>query len=138
MNIDYSALIQMAFEVRDNALAKYSGFTVGAALLCADEEVFTGCNIECAALSASLCAERVALFKALSEGKRDFVAMAVVGGDSDGGVNDFCPPCGICRQVLAEYCDDPDFEIILARDTDDYIVYTVGELLPEAFTGDKL
>ena len=138
MYIDYSSLIQLAFEARSQARAQYSDFTVGAALLCADGEVYTGCNIECGAFSATICAERVAIFKAISEGENDFTAIAIVGGRTDDDFPEFCPPCGICRQVIAEYCNQPDFEIILAKNTDDYIVYTVEQLLPEAFTGKML
>lgn len=134
MIVDYSSLIQMAFEARENSQCRYSGFSVGAALLCSNGEVFTGCNIECGAFSATVCAERVAVFKAVSEGQLDFVAIAVVGGRVDDESLDFCPPCGVCRQVIAEYCADPEFEIVLAKNTEEYIIYKIGDLLPNAFT----
>ena len=134
MVIDYSSLIQMAFEARENSQCKYSGFAVGAALLCDNGEVFTGCNIECSAFSATTCAERVAVFKAVSEGITDFVAIAVVGGGVEDEELDFCSPCGVCRQVLAEYCGDADFEIVLAKNTEEFAVYKMHELLPLAFT----
>lgn len=134
MIIDYSSLIKMAFEARENSHCKYSGFAVGAALLCANGEVFTGCNIECGAFSATACAERVAVFKAISEGETDFVAIAIVGGGVDQSELEYCPPCGICRQVLAEHCCDADFEIILAKSSEEFIIYKIEDLLPNAFT----
>lgn len=108
----------------------YSGFKVGAALLCGDGEIYTGCNIENAAYSPTNCAERTAFFKAVSEGKRDFKAIAIVGG-KDGEISDFCYPCGVCRQVMAEFCDG-DFEII-TTDSKEIKSHTLKELLPESF-----
>lgn len=134
MIIDYSSLVQVAFEARENSQCKYSGFSVGAALLSSSGEVFTGCNIECGAFSATVCAERVAVFKAISEGVSDFVAIAVVGGREEDETLDYCPPCGVCRQVLSELCDNDDFEIILAKNTEEYIIYKMCDLLPNAFT----
>ena len=99
-------LLSRAIAARETAYAPYSGFTVGAALLCGDGTVYDGCNIENAAHTPTVCAERTAFFKAVSEGKRAFTAMAVAGGTAP------CPPCGVCRQVMAEFCDG-DFAVIL-------------------------
>ena len=97
-----------------------------------DGTIYTGCNIENAAYGPSNCAERTAIFKAVSEGKKDFVAIAIVGG-KNGVIEDFCPPCGVCRQVMAEFCS-PDFEIILCKSDGEYKKYTLAELLPAAFS----
>ena len=134
MIIDYVSLIRIAFEARERSLFPYSGFAVGAAVLCKSGEVYTGCNIECGSYSATVCAERVAIFKALSEGETDFTAIAIVGGNIDDEITDYCPPCGTCRQVLSEYCDADDFEIILAKSLDEYEIYSLSQLLPLAFT----
>jgi len=134
MIIDYVSLIRIAFEARERFLCPYSGFAVGAAVLCKSGEVYTGCNIECGAYSATVCAERVAIFKALSEGETDFTAIAIVGGNVDDEITDYCPPCGTCRQVLSEYCDADDFEVILAKSLDEYEIYSLSQLLPLAFT----
>lgn len=120
-------LIEMAIAARKNAVAPFSGFSVGAALLCADGKVYPGCNIENSAYSPTLCAERTAFASAIADGKNAFCAIAVIG---DG--KDYCYPCGVCRQVMAEFCRD-DFRIIAARDKDDYQICTLGELLPHAF-----
>ena len=128
-------LIALAIEAMDNAYAPYSGFKVGAALLCSDGTVYTGCNIENAAYSPSNCAERTAIFKAVSEGRRDFAAIAVCGGKA-GKITDFCPPCGVCRQVLREFCKD-DFPVYLAGPAGKYKTLTLADLLPCSF-GDSL
>lgn len=128
-----SELISLALEARKMSYSPYSGFSVGAALLCADGTVYQGCNIENSAFSPTNCAERTAFFKAVSEGKRDFLKIAVVGGDSDDVVpQNYCPPCGVCRQVMKEFCSE-DFEIIIAKNRDEYKVMTLAELLPESF-----
>ena len=124
-------LISAALDARENAYAPYSGFFVGAAIETEDGKIYTGCNIESASFSGTICAERVALTKAVSEGETKFSAIAIVGGGED-GITDYCAPCGICRQLLAEFCDD-DMTVILARDLDDYEITTLGELLPRAF-----
>ena len=95
-------LVALAEQARERAYCPYSGFAVGAALLCADGTVYTGCNIENAAFGPSVCAERTAIFKAVSEGRRDFAALAVAGGPAGSPVERECPPCGVCRQVLRE------------------------------------
>ena len=125
-------LVMEALKARKQAYCPYSGFAVGAALLCADGRVFTGCNIENAAYPATNCAERTAFFKAVSEGRRDFTAIAIV-GNKRGEAGDYCPPCGVCRQVMAEFCK-ADFEILLAKDTENWKSYTLEQLLPERFT----
>lgn len=125
-------LIKLALEAREKAYAPYSSFAVGAALLCGDGTVFTGCNIENSAFSPTVCAERIAIFKAVSEGKKDFAKIAVVGGDADKEPENYCPPCGVCRQVMKEFCS-ADFEILIAKTHDDYKVKKLCELLPESF-----
>lgn len=124
-------LISCAINIKKIAYAPYSNFNVGAALLCKDGTVYTGCNIENASFSATVCAERVAIQKAVSDGKKDFVSIVISGG------KDFCPPCGICRQVLSEFCDR-DFNVILAKSENDYKVYKLGELFPFSFTNESL
>ena len=123
-------LCQLALEAMQRAYAPYSGYKVGAALLCADGTVYSGCNIENASYSPTNCAERTAVFKAVSEGEKEFTAIAIVGGKGENPA-DFCAPCGICRQVLAEFCDS-DFRIILGT-PDNIRVYTLAELLPLSF-----
>ena len=130
-------LIGKALCAASLAYAPYSHFQVGAALLCADGSVCTGCNVENASYPAGLCAERAAVAKAVSGGKREFAAIAIVGG-RDGKVTDFCPPCGICRQVLREFADPKRFYVILAASADRYRLFTLEELLPESFGPEKL
>jgi cytidine deaminase len=121
----------MALEARLHAYSPYSGFKVGAALETADGEIYTGCNIENAAYTPTNCAERTAFFKAVSEGKRVFRRIAIAGGYGK-DPEDYCAPCGVCRQVMAEFCGK-DFEIILAKNITEYKTYTLGEMLPESF-----
>ncbi len=125
------ALLQQAKEAMQRAHAPYSGYKVGAALLCADGSVYLGCNIENASYSLTNCAERTALFTAVAAGQRSFVALAVVGGQG-GVINDFAYPCGACRQALSEFCG-ADFRVILGKDGGETKVTTLGELLPGAF-----
>lgn len=138
--INQEQLIKKAFEAQKFSYAPYSQFNVGAALLCADGTIYTGCNIENAAFSPTNCAERTAFFKAISEGKKDFVAIAIVGNKSnvEKGQGDYCAPCAVCRQVMAEFCDLEKFQVIMAKDDNDYIENTLGELIPLAFTGKDL
>ena len=135
--MNYDDLIKTAKEMIKMSYVPYSHFHVGAALLDKKGKVWTGCNIENAAYGPSNCAERTAVFKAVSEGVRDFEAIAVVGGPEDEAGNpkieDFCPPCGVCRQVLSEFCDR-DFKIILANGKGEQKVFTLAELLPESFS----
>lgn len=125
-------LIKKAIEMLNFSYAPYSNFHVGAALLTSEGEIYKGCNIENAAYGPSNCAERTAIFKAVSEGKKEFEAIAVVGG-KNGKIENFCPPCGVCRQVLAEFCKK-DFEIVLAKSTNEYKIMTLEQLLPESFS----
>ena len=126
-------LIRQAVIARADAYAPYSGFKVGAALLTEDGKVYTGCNIENAAYSPSLCAERCAIAKAVSSGERQFKAIAIAGAPEDEEALKPCYPCGVCRQVMQEFCDPGQFRIIL-RDGGDIIEYRLCELLPAGFT----
>lgn len=125
-------LIRKAMAAREMAYAPYSGFLVGAALECVDGTVFTGCNIENASFSPTNCAERTAFFKAVSEGKREFVRIAIVGGRK--GETVAPAPCGVCLQVMAEFCKADEFRIIMAKDTQDYTEAYLRELLPNNFS----
>lgn len=122
-------LISLALEAREKSYSPYSGFKVGATLLTKSGKVYKGCNIENGAFSPTNCAERTAVFTAVSDGEKDFSAIAVVGGADE--INAFCPPCGVCRQVLSEFCDK-DFEIHLFNG-EEIKTFTLGELLPESF-----
>ena len=133
--IDYKSLIIEAQKIRESSYSPYSHFQVGAALLTKSGKVYTGCNIENAGYSATNCAERTAIFKAVSEGERDFEAIAIVGGKK-GSAPSFCAPCGVCRQVIAEFCKN-DFKIVLGN-SEKYEVYTLETLLPFAFTDKDL
>ena len=135
-SIPYKTLIQNAIKMLDYSYVPYSHFHVGAALLTGEGEIYTGCNIENAAFGPSNCAERTAFFKAVSEGKKSFRAIAIVGGP-DGVIKDFCPPCGVCRQVMSEFCNG-DFEIILAKNPDEYIVKKLDEILPLRFGAENM
>lgn len=126
MNYSIEALIEKAILAREFSYSPYSGFCVGAAVLTSTGEIFSGCNIENVAFSPALCAERVAISKAVSEGARKFTAIAVVGGDS------YTAPCGVCRQALAEFCDD-SLVVIMAKSATDHKICTLGELFPLAF-----
>lgn len=134
----HEELVEKAFEARKYAYAPYSKFKVGAALLCADGTIYKGCNVENAGYSATNCAERTAIFHAVSEGKTEFEAIAIVGGPADAKEVAFCAPCGVCRQVMREFCDPKHFEIILAKNSSDYKVYTLEELLPMSFGPENL
>ena len=124
------ALCAAAIEAMGKAYAPYSGYKVGAALLTVDGTVYTGCNIENASYTPTVCAERTAIFKAVSEGERDFAMIAICGG-KDGVLSGTFPPCGVCRQVMAEFCRE-DFEVILVK-ADGYEVRTLSQLLPDSF-----
>jgi len=134
--MDEKRLIQKAIEARVQSYSPYSGFAVGAALLCADGTVVTGCNVESASYSPTVCAERVAFVKAVSEGKRDFAAIAIVGGKIDAAL-DVCYPCGVCRQTMAEFCRE-DFRIVAAKSESEWEIVTLGELLPRRFGPENL
>lgn len=127
-----SRLIDRAIEGMSYAYTPYSGFRVGAALLTESGEIYTGCNIENAAYTPTNCAERTAFFKAVSEGVREFRAICIVGG-KDGKLTEYTAPCGVCRQVMMEFCDPKTFQIILAVDKERYEIYTLEELMPLGF-----
>ena len=133
--IDYKGLMVQAQKARKNSYSPYSHFRVGAAILTKSGKVYTGCNIENAGYSATNCAERTVIFKAVSEGEREFVAIAIIGG-KEGETAPFCAPCGVCRQVIAEFCKK-DCKIILGNE-EKYDVYTLDTLLPFAFTDEDL
>lgn len=144
MQTDYKQLIQCAFDTRKRAYAPYSHFQVGAALLAKDGTIYPGCNIENASYPATNCAERTAFYQAVREGVREFQAIAIVGGEVPCGdlAQDMqcvavCSPCGICRQVMREFCSG-DFEIVLARFPGEYEVHTLEELLPLSFGPENL
>ena len=125
-------LIKAAMEAKEHAYAPYSHFRVGAALLTKSGKVYQGCNIENAGYSPTNCAERTAFFKAVSEGEYKFEAIAIVGG-KHGKLDDYCPPCGVCRQVMMEFCNPKEFKVILAKSLDDYKEFTLEEILPLGF-----
>ena len=129
-------LLQLAEEAMTHAYAPYSRYQVGAALLCADGTVYQGCNIENAAYSPTNCAERTAFFKAVYDGHRDFTAIAVVGG-MHGKANSLCSPCGVCRQVMMEFCGK-DFLIHMGKGNGQYETVTLQQLLPYGFSEDNL
>ena len=130
------ALIEQAKLAMARAYAPYSGFFVGAALLGRSGRLYLGCNVENAAYGPSNCAERTAVFKAISEGERQFAAIAIVGGPG-GAIQGICPPCGVCRQVLREFCPD-GFPIHLCGPDGIVKTYTLSQLLPESFSGSNL
>lgn len=125
-------LIREAIEGMKNAYTPYSNCLVGAALLTTDQKIYTGCNIENAAYGPTNCAERTAIFKAVSEGERRFAAIAVVGG-KNGMITDYFPPCGVCRQVMREFVDPAKFLVIVAKSEEEYQVFFLDELLPMSF-----
>lgn len=130
--LNYKLLLEKAYEGRKNAYAPYSKFKVGAAVLMENGKIYTGCNIENASYGATNCAEKTAIFKAISEGNRKICAIAIVGADDE-----YTYPCGICRQVIAEFADE-NTEIILGKKSLEYIVKTLAEILPGAFTKEAL
>ena len=129
-------MIDLAIKQLGYSYAPYSHFHVGAALLAKNGTYYTGCNIENAAFSPTNCAERTAFFKAVSEGQQDFSAIVIVGNKADVkmGEGDYCAPCGVCRQVMAEFCNPETFRVILAKSPDDYKEFLLKELLPLGFT----
>lgn len=131
--MDKRELIELALEARQKAYAPYSRHKVGAALLTKAGKIYKGCNIESASYTPTNCAERTAFFKAVSEGERSFQAIAVVGGFEDAEVLDVCAPCGVCRQVMMEFCDPKIFEIYLMNKEGEILTYKLEELLPLGF-----
>lgn len=139
MNI-IARLIEEAILARKKAYTPYSKFKVGAAILTNNDEIYGGFNIECASYSPSNCAERTALFRALYDGCRNFKSIAVVGDkeERDAPFSSYCSPCGVCRQMLREFCSPDDFKIILAKSKNDFNIYTLEELLPNSFGPNNL
>ena len=131
-------LINEAIEARKMSYAPYSKFKVGAALLCKNGKVFRGCNIENAAYTPCNCAERTAFFKAISEGQKEFKAIAIVGGFDQKTFDEFCTPCGVCRQVMKEFCNDKEFEIYLGKQDGSIKKFKLIELFPMGFGPDNL
>lgn len=125
-------MIDLAIEQLSYSYTPYSGFKVGAALLGKSGKLYTGCNIENAAYTPTNCAERTAFFKAVSEGEREFQAIAIV-GEKDGVLTEYAAPCGVCRQVMMEFCRPEEFQIILAVSREQYNIYTLKDLLPLGF-----
>ena len=130
-------LIQEAKKARERSYSPYSDFRVGAALLTKSGKVYHGCNIENAAYSPTNCAERTAFFRAIYEGEREFEKIAVVGALGDREPDEICAPCGVCRQVMMEFCK-PDFRILLGQEGETYRSFTLEELLPQGFGPDNL
>ena len=135
---DLKELIQAALEARKQAYTPYSHFKVGAALQAKNGKVYQGCNIENAAYTPSNCAERTAFFKAVSEGVLEFERIVIVGGAETDENLQVCAPCGVCRQVMAEFCDQEKFHVILAASTEEYEEYRLCDLLPKAFGPERL
>ena len=131
-------LIETAIGMTKMSYTPYSNFKVGAALLAKNGQIFKGCNIENAGYTPSNCAERTAFFKAVSEGDKNFSAIAIVGGAEDATKLNYCAPCGVCRQVMMEFCDPKTFEIIVAKSPSEYKVMTLEEMLPMGFGPENL
>lgn len=136
-NIDKELLINEALEARKMAYTPYSEYKVGAALLTADGKIYRGCNIENASYTPTNCAERTAFFKAVSEGERNFKAIAIVGGKGE-KPDDYAWPCGVCRQVMREFCDPKTFHVITAISENQFVDKTLAEILPDSFGPDNL
>lgn len=133
---DVLKLLELARKARINSYAPYSHYKVGAALLTKTGMTYTGCNIENASFTPTVCAERTALFKAVSDGETEFEAIAIVGGKG-GIIDESCIPCGVCLQVISEFCDK-DFCVYVQTSYDDYKRYLLGELMPHGFSGDNI
>ena len=138
--INEKLLVKKAFEAQKRSYSPYSNFNVGAALLGTNGKIYEGCNIENAAFTPTNCAERTAFFKAVSEGQKEFSAIAIVGGKNGAKEDEaeYCAPCGVCRQVMMEFCNPKTFKVYLAKSEDDYIEYTLEEILPLGFSGKNL
>ena len=130
---DNVLLAAKALSAREQAYAPYSGFRVGAALLAKDGSIYTGCNIESISYSPTNCGERTAFFTAVAAGQRQFEAIAIAGGKGD-QPEDYCYPCGVCLQVMLEFCDPESFAVIIAKTSEDYRRYLLKELLPYGFS----
>lgn len=136
-DFDRALLAQKALEARESAYVPYSHYTVGAALLTEEGEIIQGCNIENASYGATVCAERTAFFQAVSRGKRRFIAIAIAGGMEGEKPTDYAYPCGICRQVMEEFCGN-DFKVIVVKSVEDWREYSLAELLPFGFGGGSI
>lgn len=135
--IPVTELIKSALKAREKSYSPYSEFKVGAALLTRELRIYTGCNIENAAYSPGICGERTAVYKAVSEGARGFLAIAVAGGRGQ-EPDSYAFPCGVCRQVMREFVNPEEFLVIVAKSISDYQIYTLCQLLPESFGPDHL
>ncbi len=131
---NYKELVAAAISAREMAYMPYSKFGVGAALLTKSGKIYKGCNIENATYTPTNCAERTAFFNAVSEGETEFDCIAIVGGKNGDSISELCPPCGVCRQVMMEFCEPESFKIILGKSPDEWEVYTLKELLPLGFS----
>ena len=136
--MDNKELIKLAIEARKHAYCPYSNFAVGAALLCKNGKVYTGCNIENAAFTPGNCAERTAIFKAVSEGDVLFEKIAIAGSPKGDDITGPAHPCGVCRQVMQEFVNPAEFKIVVAYDNENYKEYTLKDLFPEGFGPDNL
>ncbi|MBQ5677200.1 MAG: cytidine deaminase [Lachnospiraceae bacterium] len=136
--MDKTQLVEMALEARKKSYSPYSKFSVGAALLAKDGRVYTGCNIENASFSVTNCAERTAFFKAISDGNKEFEAIAIVGGECEKTPDKICAPCGVCRQVMMEFCDYDNFDIILGSTSGVIKTVKLKDILPLGFGPDSL
>jgi cytidine deaminase len=130
-------LVELAIEAREHSYCTYSGFAVGAALLTKSGKIYQGCNIENVSFTPTICAERTAFFKAVYDGEREFEAIAIVGGPAGKPVSSPCAPCGVCRQVMREFCKD-DFKIYLGKGDGTYVESSLIEMLPFSFSGSNL
>lgn len=137
-DIPVTELIRSAMKARNKAYAPYSNYMVGAAALTNELRIYTGCNIENASYTPSICAERTAISKAVSEGWRRFRAIAVVGAPRGEAITQYAFPCGVCRQVIREFADPDSFFVIVAKSENDYKVFSLEELLPESFGPENL
>lgn len=138
--MDIKNLIREAYKVQKFSYSPYSNFQVGSALLGKSGKIYTGCNVENVAYAPTNCAERTSFFKAISEGEKEFLAIAIVGNlkDAKEDEKNYCSPCGICRQVMAEFCSLKDFKIIIAKSEEEYKEYILDKLLPLAFIKDNI
>ena len=128
-------LINAALEARTRAYAPYSHFAVGSSVLTKDGQVYTGCNVENASYGATNCAERTAIFKAVSEGNKEIIKIAIVGGKTGEEITEYAYPCGVCRQVMAEFSNPKELKVLVAKSEEEYLEMTLEELLPNSFGG---
>lgn len=131
--MEFEKIVSEALRMRQYSYVPYSHFRVGAALLTENGDIYTGCNIENAAYTPTNCAERTAFFKAVSEGERSFTAIAIAGGAEDAKELEYCSPCGVCRQVMMEFCNPETFQVVLVKSETEYQVFTLQEILPLGF-----